>query len=51
MTTTCPVTVHVPIPPEPHTRGAITYRSRRCGEPVVAEGLCERHLADKRRLS
>lgn len=47
----CPVTVHEPTTPRPHARGEITFRSRPCGEPVVAGGLlCAKHLADRERL-
>lgn len=44
-TTGCPVTVWPPSAAE--TR---THDPRRCGEPVVARGLCAKHLADRRRL-
>ncbi len=49
--TACHVTVYDPIPPRVLHRGVMTYRGRRCGEPVTREGLCAHHAAEKDRLS
>lgn len=38
----CPVTVY-----RPRTKDGYP----KCGEPIVSDGLCARHLADKERLS
>ena len=51
-TETCQVTVWRTIPPAYNGgRGERVLNSGPCGEPIARHGLCERHAADKERLS
>ena len=48
MSETCPVTVYNR--PRIRTGGGARTRLATCDEPVVRDGLCKRHLADRERL-
>ena len=48
----CHVTVWRHVKPRNNgNRGVITGMGVPCGEPVVSDGLCAKHAADKARLS